>query len=510
MSKFVSSLFLAGALLCAAHSNGQAGQPTGSVMLPGSPAAGPFPEVVLFGFDNRAFPFTNHVETRLFTAQRRPQLVLPPGPPGSHDEAILYYGTVIRIGDVFHLWYNGNHGPMRPLTGFEREKTSIAYATSTDGVNWTKPNLGLVEFNGSKANNLVDFPDSKLWSTCAIIHEPEEPDPGKRFKMVYEAHYSDGTLCVASSADGLRWVTSPNNPRGPLFEMAGIVKHQGLYYVNGQASPSAHHATSVRRLVTFVSADFEQWSPIGAVGLDRGPDVTGPSTADALHQFEGVHLGAGLWNRGNVIVGIYGQWHGDVTGDRRRTVIDLGLAVTHDGTHYHEPIPGFRLIPAREQPYSPADVAPALMQGQGMENVGDRTLYWYSLWRGNVGSGVRLATWPRDRLGALQPFRPANARAISCAVQVTAPTPVHINATGLGKNGRLRIELLDEGFRPLPGYSGDSAALVETSGFKQPATWSQGAGLPVTDRPVRISVTFEGTRPEDVRLFAVYIGDSKR
>src|SRR4051812_47359970 len=98
MSKFVSSLFLVGALLCAACSTGLAGQAAGSILLPGSPAAGPFPEVMLFGFDNRAFPFTNHVETRLFSAQR-PQLVLPPGPPGSHDEAILYYGTVIRIGE---------------------------------------------------------------------------------------------------------------------------------------------------------------------------------------------------------------------------------------------------------------------------------------------------------------------------------------------------------------------------------------------------------------------------
>jgi hypothetical protein len=304
MSEFVSSLFLAGALLCAAHSNGLAGQPTGSVLLSGSPAAGPFPGVVLFGFDNRAFPFTNHVETLLCTGQR-PQLVLPPGPPSSHDESLLYYGTVIRIGEVFHLWYNANYGPMRPLSGFEREKCAIAYATSTDGVNWTKPNLGLVEFNGSKANNLVDFPDLKPWSTCAIIHEPEEPDPSKCFKMAYEAQYSDGMkFCVAYSADGGRWVRSPNNPRGPFLEMAGILKHQGLYYVNGQASPSAHHAASVRRLATFVSADFEHWSPIGSVGLDRGPDVTGPTTADKLHQYEEVHLGAGVWNRGNALFGI--------------------------------------------------------------------------------------------------------------------------------------------------------------------------------------------------------------
>jgi len=481
----------------------------GSILLPGSPAAGPFTEAVLFGFDDRAFPFRDNVETRLFTGQK-PRLVLLPGPPGSHDEALLYYGTVIRIGDTFHLWYNGNYGPMRPLPGFEREKCVIAYATSKDGINWVKPELGLVEFNGSKKNNIVNFPVPNLWSTCAILHDPEDPDENRRFKMAYLEKFEDGMkFCVAFSKDGLHWVPSPKNPVGPFLEMAGVAKHQGFYFVNGQASLTAHHKIPVRRLVTFVSKDFETWSPAGAMGFDRGADVTGPSSDDKLHQYEEIHLGAALWNRSNVLLGIYGQWHGDVTGDRRLTVIDLGLVVTHDGIHFTEPIRDFRLIPAREQPESPTGVAPALQQGQGMENVGDETLYWYSLWRGNTGSGVRLVTWPRDRLGALQPFKSVPARALSCPIQVTgAKAKLFVNASGLGEYSALKIELLDEGFKPLAGYSGADAVTLKTNGFRTAVTWKSGAALPVTDRPVRLSVRFEGVRPEDARLFAVYVSES--
>src|SRR6185436_8172594 len=141
--------------------------------------------------------------------------------------------------------------------------------------------------------------------------------------------------------------------------------------------------------------------------------------------------------------------------------IDLGFVLTHDAIHYYEPIPNFRFIPAREQPESPSGVLPALEQGQGMENLGEQTLYWYSLWRGTDGSGIRMVSWPRDRLGMLKPFRNAGAQAISCPMAVEEGTgAVHVNVSGLGKNSQLRISLLDEGFRPIPGFSGDDAAVL--------------------------------------------------
>src|SRR4051794_17640169 len=121
-------------------------QASSQILLPTLPDPTPLSEVVMFGFDDRAFPYRNRVETRLSPGQS-PRVVLDHGPVGSHDEVLLYYGTVIRIGDTFHMWYNGNYGPYQNNIGYERVYCCICYATSKDGVNWEKPELGLVEFN---------------------------------------------------------------------------------------------------------------------------------------------------------------------------------------------------------------------------------------------------------------------------------------------------------------------------------------------------------------------------
>ena len=235
---------------------------SGQLLIPTLPCAAPLNELVLFAFDDRSFPFQTQVQAHLFPG-RNPQFVLQHGPEGSHDEVLLYYGTVIRIGDTFHIWYNGNYGPTTfGHMCYERENCCICYATSKDGVNWEKPELRLVEFNGSKKNNIVDFPVPDLWSTCAVLYDPEDPDENRRFKMAYETK-GGGKDGVAFSPDGLRW--KPLEKVMPHIEMAGITKHRGIYYVNGQSG--GHRPIGARRLVTFASTDFEHWSPCGAVGF---------------------------------------------------------------------------------------------------------------------------------------------------------------------------------------------------------------------------------------------------
>ena len=344
----------------------------------------------------------------------------------------------------------------------------------------------------------------------AVLHDPEDSDPNRRFKAAYEARYNGHTMfCVAFSPDGLHWTPSGNNPVGPFVEMAGVAKRNGFYYVSGQPNFLAHHRTPARRLGTFVSVDFMHWSPFSADGLDRATDLNGPSSEDRTNQFEEVHLGASLWNRGNVLLGIYGQWHADPSGDRRRVVLDLGLCLSNDAVHYREPIPGFRFIPAREQPGSPKDVGPALMQGQGMENVGDRTLYWYSLWRGTDGSGVRMVSWPRDRFGMLKPSSANQPRAITCPLRVTEGRGyVYVNASGLGAHSRLRVGLLGEDFQPIPGFNAAAAPVLDADGFRVPVRWQGGDSVAPAQGLVRIDVQFEGDRPEDCRLHAIYVSSS--
>jgi hypothetical protein len=100
-------------------------------------------------------------------------------------------------------------------------------------------------------------------------------------------------------------------------------------------------------MVTYMSYDFEHWTDATALSFERkGGDIPLPFRGIAGEQ---VHVGASLWNRGNVILGFYGMWHGHPSDDRRMVTMDLGLVVSHDALHFKEPVPDFRIIAANEE-----------------------------------------------------------------------------------------------------------------------------------------------------------------
>jgi len=67
----------------------------------------------------------------------------------------------------------------RPPRGREM---AICYAVSKDGVKWEKPELGLVEFEGSKQNNI-------LWRGphgAGVMKDLRDPDPARRYKAFFK------------------------------------------------------------------------------------------------------------------------------------------------------------------------------------------------------------------------------------------------------------------------------------------------------------------------------------
>jgi len=61
--------------------------------------------------------------------------------------------------------------------------------------------------------------------------------------------------------------------------------------------------------------------------------------------------------------------------------------------------------------------------------------------------------------------------------------------------------------RPLTGFRGKGAALVRKDGFRTMVSWKGGDTLPVSSRPQRLSIQFEGVRPVDAQLHAVDLGE---
>lgn len=453
----------------------------------------PVNEAVLFPFDDFSIPWSDGLELALVSGQKHPDNpVVRMGKPGEPDsKSVAYYGTVIRINEEYRMWYIGTETPPPPWPGWGVGR--ICYAVSRDGIHWKKPKLGLVKYNGDTQNNLVAL-DASLIASFVVLHDPEDPDSSRRFKMTFESRKYNNTMGVAYSPDGLQWKESPHNPvKREILEMSGLIKFNGCYYVNAQVP-------CPRTMLTFTSYDFEHWTNASILSFRRHNIPPRPPVF-ARDQGEQVHLGASLWNRGNVHLGFYGQWHGPKNDDRRFVDMDIGLIVGNDAIHYREPIPDFRMISCAEERDG---ASPCLVQGQGFENIGEQTLVWYGSWREGE---VRVARWALDRLGYYAPYcRAVEPHFISSPLRTdSSGTHLFVNADGLSQYSYLRVEICDQQFRGLAGYSGNDSVPIKESGFRQTVTWRDKKMLEKFDQPIRIRVSYEGLRAEDARVYAVYV-----
>ncbi len=468
-------------------------------------------KVVLFPFDDCSIPFQHGLRLQLVSHKAgigRRKIVLGLGNPAAPDsKLVVYYGTVRRVGDELWMWYLGQGDQDKEW------HQRVCFAKSKDGYHWEKPDLGLVEYAGNTKNNLVDLMGGKHHVVAGVVfYDPDDPEPKRRFKMVFESRKYHNKLAAAYSEDGLRWEESPNNPVGPNFEMAGGTKFNGCYYLAGQLGV---HFGNTRKLEIRASYDFEYWTKSTCLGLRRDNIPPRPMKYD-FHAGEQIHLGAALWNRENVIIGFYGQWHGHPSNDRRLLTMDLGLVVSNDALHYREPIPDFRIVPAAEHSLRPVPFGdttvhfPALIQGQGFENIGDETLFWYAPWPEDDSNGIRVASWMRDRLGYFQSFLgpEQNSHFISAPIDLEdKPARIYMNVDGISKYSKVTVNILDEKFQKIPGYSKAECISPQESGLGQLIRWKNQEVVEGVGMPVRIRVNFKGARPEDLKLYALYIED---
>jgi len=215
-------------------------------------------------------------------------------------------------------------------------------------------------------------------------------------------------------------------------------------------------------------------------------------------------MGMGLWNRGNVLVGLHGMWQDAQTkpakGEswNKGVHIDLGLLVSNDGVHFREPVPNFKII-ARGEPGAWDDVA--LLQGHAFVNHGDRTMMWYSHWDtgGNLKTmEIGLATLRRDGFGYLSAHEEENdSELITDFFELDENETIHLNVSGVTPDAPLTVELLDHRAQPIPGYS----ATVSTSGLRIPVEWSKPAAA---GRKQALRVRYPvGSQ---AHVYAIYLG----
>ena len=408
-------------------------------------------EAVFFAFDDHSMPFARDLDLMLVPGRKFPDEVdngsniefdrrhpgmpvLPQGRADGPDSYEVICPNVFFIDGEYRMWYMGQ--------GKDRRRR-IMYAVSKDGFNWEKPNLGLVEYNGTKNNNIVE-------EACGewVMYDPEDSDPTKRFKSL---RMIEGMrIAVAYSADGFRWREGPKDIFGIGMEVGHVFKFNGCYYANGQGGPAPinrplnhpYKPASKRMVITYASYDFEHWTYAASLSFRRDPVPPRALPDFEAHRGEQVHEGVATWDRGNVLLGLYGQYHNQ-TNDRRTSICDLGFVISHDAMHFKEPVPDFKMVHSYEE----RDGAePRLMQRNAWAHIGDRTVYWYSVWREfpHRPTGARVATWVRDRFGYFAASRPNTGfgsaydpHCISCPFTIDEGARVFVNAAGLGEHSQL-------------------------------------------------------------------------
>ena len=109
--------------------------------------------------------------------------------------------------------------------------TLVAYAISKDGVQWEKPPLNQVSFDGSKETNLVG-PEMYNPEGFSVLFEPDDADPQRRYKAFYWDHGNGPTIVIGGNEiygpgpdDGMHVAFSPDGVLWKVCEKRPVLNY---------------------------------------------------------------------------------------------------------------------------------------------------------------------------------------------------------------------------------------------------------------------------------------------
>lgn len=466
---------------------------------------------------------------------------LEPGPAGSWDDGKVTWGQVAEDQGVFKMWAGGFSAKAMKGDWKELEvQMRLGYATSKDGVHWTKPKLGLFEWEGRKENNI----------TCLdlgyVMIDPRSRKE-ERYKMlctganeigaknVYDAlHPESGGLYFYTSPDGIHWKWNPKMvfPFHPdTLNQIDYDPRIGKYVAYVRAWPHGFlfkktYGRAVGRIEIVdpmapwpydeTVPPVKPWGPkyISTPGKEIPTVITYPD-----------YTKEGVWTDVyNPCVSIY-PWAEDVylafpsmnhyladsplANDSR---LNIGMVVSRDGINWQWP---------STEPYIPSGAAGSGRSGQlyslvGMVRVGEK-IYQYHTGT-DLGHNVN---WSQEytleqlqnvgriyrTIQRLDGFVSANFAA--GGGELTTPllnfsgTRLHLNINA--KDGSGRVEILDAAGNPIPGFELAICKNIKSDSVRQLVAWKKGSDLSaLRGKEVRLRFQMDG-----VKLYAFQFSDQR-
>ncbi len=391
--------------------------------------------------------------------------------------------TVLYDGSerLFKMWYGTTEQRWNP----HQKRSRWAYATSQDGIAWEKPELGLVDFRGSRRNNLL--PDA----AGRVLMDFAEKDSSRRFKALrYGRATSDGPegICVAFSPDGLRWEPYPGNP---LLTAGGFTLHWGIgdtLTLFGWDEKAGKYVSYMRPSILFrhigrsESTDFIDWKIPNPVLVPDEEDPPGTQFYGmSVFRDREVYFGF-LWvyHPNSLIIDVQLAYSRDGIGwrrtDRRHPILSYGLPYRFDS---HVLIALEPLIREDEiWVYCAAENKAHVLTKQdlrlGTHSLGDTAIpldqqSWLKERRGYGG----LAMVRRDGLVSLDSDAPEGV--VTTKPFVCRGKQLLLNADA--SRGRIRVELLDRMGVALPGFEAGRSDPLHGDSVSPLASWDGKSDL---------------------------------
>ncbi len=377
------------------------------------------------------------------------------------------YHTVLQDGDRYLMYYRGSAYQMPNCN----HPSVTCCAESRDGVHWTRPNLGICEFNGSKDNNIILMDDEATHNFAPWLDTNPACPPEQRFKAL--GGLSKG-LFLYVSADGFHWSKLQEEAvitKG-AFDSLNTLIYDGArqcYVAYSRAYYKAEDEVWVRGIQRNTSPDGLHW-PDDATPLDFGAD------APVVELYtNGIHP---YLNNPNVLIGIPKRFCRDRAANNDKHgknglpgTSDAAFMSSRDGIHFNR--------------WDEALIRPGLqherwitrnnMSAQGtVLTSGNQngtppvvTIYTTEAYLTDGPVRVRRHTIRLDGFVSVQaPYsggsfttRPIEVAADDPAAQPEGEVMLLLNAS-TSALGEIRCEVRDEQNSPIPGYTlADSLSL---------------------------------------------------
>jgi len=428
---------------------------------------------------------------------------------------------------LFKMWYRtGPWSWAKPLDG---HASYTAYATSTDGVHWEKPHLGVLELTGRRDHNVVHLSrgverryqaQGKKTFILSVVRHPHPRDESEKYVGLIFDLRKQG-IYLGYSADGMHWRTDPEPFWQTLCDVAGwgddsivcliydTFKERWVLYrrVNPQESehlvarPGDENFPSPDRAMRIISyadsADLKHWENHRII---MTPDADDPADVE--------FYGLNCYNYAQVYVGYLWIYHLDPD----REDHDIQLVTSRDGVHFTRCCRREVFIP--NGPYNSYDYMITVGNQPEPVIVNDQAYLYYGAcnfkhtdvdekrpYTHKVGA---LLTFPRDRFVSLESGVPQPCRVVTKPFVVDDPK-VFLNADTWGE-GSIEVEVLTRGWENIVGYAAKDAHVIKGNALNHPVRWKENADLgSLVGKEVRLKFNIT-----DARMHALYFETEDR